>query len=96
MTHDNNTDSIMMCDRALIDDIKLGVEVEQLPTEFTVADIEHWMEKYQVKKIDGTPYPPISQELLTNYSLHTPITKKRKQKVLYTSPNGKLFSFNPF
>ena len=96
MTEDNNTDSIIMCDRALIDDIKLGVEVEQLPTQFTTAEIAEWMEKNQVKKLDGTPYPPISQELLINYSRHTPVTKKRKQKVLYASLNEKVFSFNPF
>ncbi len=45
-----NTEVIPMCDRALIDDIKLGVEVEQLPTQFTTDEIKDWMEKNQVKK----------------------------------------------
>lgn len=96
MTEAKNTDSIIMCDRALIDDIKLGVEVEQLPHQFTTSDIDEWMQKHQIKKLDGTPYPPISRELLINYSRHTPVTKKRKQKVLYASLNEKVFSFNPF
>lgn len=87
---------IKMCDAALIEDMKLAVDTERLPTEFTLTDIKEWIENDQVKKLDGTPYPEISLELLLNYSLHTPITKKRKQKVLYSSPNGRLFSFNPF
>lgn len=87
---------VIMCERDLIDDIKLGVEVEQLPPQFTTADIADWMEKYQIKRLDGTSYPPISLELLSNYSLHTPITKKRKQKVLYMDLTGRIFSFIPF
>lgn len=84
-----------MCERALIYDIKLAVEVEQLPTEFTVQDIEQWMNTNEVQRADGTPYPPISLELLANYSRFIPITKKRKQKVLYMNLAGDLFSFNP-
>jgi len=87
---------IKMCETALIEDMKLAVDIERLPTEFTLTDIKEWLENDQVKRLDGTAYPEISLELLRNYSLHTPITKKRKQKVLYTSPNGRLFSFNPF
>lgn len=85
-----------MCERGLIYDIKLAVEVEQLPTEFTTEDIERWMNANEIKRVDGTPYPPISYELLANYSHFIPVTKKRKQKVLYMSPDGKQFSFNPF
>lgn len=90
------TEPIKMCDAALIEDLKLAVDIERLATEFTFADIQEWIKKDQVKKLDGTPYPELSHELLLNYSLHTPITKKRKQKVLYSTPNGRLFSFNPF
>ncbi|MBP2626399.1 MAG: hypothetical protein H6Q68_1110 [Firmicutes bacterium] len=96
-TNESKTaEPIEMCDAALIEDMKLAVDTERLPTEFTLADIEKWIKNDQVKKLDGTPYPEISLELLLNYSLHTPITKKRKRKVLYSSPNGRLFSFNPF
>lgn len=95
MKEDKTAQSINMCDYALIEDIKLAVDVERLPREFTVSDIEDWMKKDHVKKLDGTPYPAISLELLANYSRYTPITKKRKHKVLYMSFNGKLFSFNP-
>jgi ABC-type uncharacterized transport system ATPase subunit len=87
---------ITICDRALIDDIKLGVEIEQLPTQFTTAEIAEWMKANDVKNPDGSPYPPITHELLLNYSLHIPVTKKRKQKVLYASLNERVFSFNPF
>jgi len=92
----NSVEPIKMCDAALIEDMKLAVDTERLPTEFTLADIQAWIKNDQVKKLDGTPYPEISLELLLNYSLHTPITKKRKQKVLYCAPKGNLFSFNPF
>jgi len=89
-------ESFKMCDADLIEDMKLAVDIERLPTEFTLADIQEWLKNDQIKRLDGTPYPEISLEMLLNYSLHTPITKKRKQKVLYSSPNGRLFSFNPF
>lgn len=96
MTEDTNVEPIQMCDSSLIEDIKLAVDIERLPTQFTVADIAEWMKIDNVKKLDGSPYPAITHELLTNYSKNTPITKKRKQKVLYASPNGQIFSFNPF
>jgi len=87
---------IKMCDHSLIEDIKLTVDIERLPVQFSTAEIAEWMKQDNIIKIDGSPYPEITHELLTNYSLHTPITKKRKQKVLYTSLDGQLFSFNPF
>lgn len=93
---DKTPEVMNICDRALIDDIKLAVEIEQLPTQFTAQDIAQWMQANQVKKLDGTSYPPISTELLINYSHHIPVTKKRKQKVLYASLNERVFSFNPF
>lgn len=96
METNQTSEPIKMCDAALIEDMKLAVDTERLPTEFTLADIEEWMKNDQVKKLDGTPYPELSLELLTNYSLYTPITKKRKQKVLYVNSKGSLFSFNPF
>jgi len=90
-----NNDIIPMCDSSLIVQMKLAVDIEQLPTQFTAADIEEWMKAENITKLDGTPYPPVTQELLLNYSKHTPITKKRKQKVLYTNHNGRIFSFTP-
>ncbi|MBC8015141.1 MAG: hypothetical protein H7X79_05285 [Sporomusaceae bacterium] len=96
MTEDKTAETIKMCDSTLIEDIKLAVDIERLPREFTVSDIDEWMKKDHITKLDGTAYPKVSLELLTNYSKHTPITKKRKQKVLYTSLNGQVFSFNPF
>ena len=90
-----NEEIILMCDATLIEEMKLASDIEKLPTEFTVADIEEWMKVENITKLDGTPYPPITQELLLNYSKHTPITKKRKQKVLYTNHNGRIFSFTP-
>jgi len=89
-------ESINMCDSALIEDMKLAVEVEKLPTQFTLSDIEEWMEKEDIKKLDGTSYPKVTIELLVNYSRYTPITKKRKKKVLYSSLNAQFFSFTPF
>ena len=85
-----------MCDPSLIEDIKLTVDIERLPVQFSTAEIAEWMKTDNIKKVDGSAYQEITLELLTNYSLHTPITKKRKQKVLYTSEDGQLFSFNPF
>ena len=96
LTEDTTTEPIKMCDPSLIEDIKLAVDIERLPTEFSAAEIAEWMKKDNITKLDGSPYPEMTFELLTNYSIHTPITKKRKQKVLYTSDNGQLFSFNPF
>jgi len=95
-TAETNFEAVNMCDRALIYDIKLAVEVEQLPVQFSTADIAEWMEKNQVKRVDGTTYPPISLELLVNYSRSIPITKKRKQKVLYANLDETMFSFTPF
>jgi hypothetical protein len=91
-----NTETIPMCDASLIHEIKLAVEIEQLPTQFTTEELKEWMKRENIKKLDGTNYPELTLELLSNYSAHIPITKKRKQKVLYSSPNGKVFSFNPF
>jgi len=96
ITEDKIATPIKMCDSSLIEDMKLAVDIERLPTQFTTADIAEWMKKDNVKKLDGSPYPAITHELLANYSQHTPITKKRKQKVLYSSLNGRVFSFNPF
>ena len=96
MTEDKIAQPIKMCDSSLIEDIKLAVDIERLPTQFQVADIAEWMKKDNIKKLDGSPYPAITLELLTNYSQNTPVTKKRKQKVLYSSLNGRVFSFNPF
>jgi len=96
MTEDNIAHPIKMCDSSLIEDIKLTVDIERLPIQFSTAEIAEWMKKDNIKKLDGSPYPEITHELLTNYSQGTPITKKRKQKVLYTSHDGQLFSFNPF
>ncbi len=96
MNENHNISPINMCDPALIHDIKLAVDVEQLPTQFTVEELTEWMKRENIKKNDGTSYPELSLELLTNYAKHTPITQKRKQKVLYCSHNGKVFSFNPF
>lgn len=96
MTENNLTDPIKMCDPSLIEDMKLAVEIERLPIQFSTEEIAEWMKKDGIKKLDGSPYPPVTHELLSNYSLHTPVTKKRKQKVLYSSLNGRIFSFNPF
>jgi len=90
------TEPIKMCDSSLIEDIKLAVDIEQLPTQFTTAEIAAWMKADNIKQLDGHPYPEITLELLTNYSKNTPITRKRKQKVLYSSLDGQVFSFNPF
>ena len=95
LTEDIMVEPVKICSPALIEDIKLAVDIEQLPTEFSAADIAEWITKYNVKTLDGHSYPEITTELLANYSQHTPITKKRKQKVLYTSLDGRLFSFNP-
>ena len=94
--NDKPSESVQMCEADLIDEMKLAVDAENLPTKFTTTDIFTWMKDFNIKRRDGSDYPSISRELLANYSKHTPITKKRKQKVLYTSPNGKVFSFIPF
>ena len=96
MTEDQIAEPTQMCDPSLIEDIKLTVDIERLPVQFSTEEIAEWMKKDNIKKLDGSPYPEITLELLTNYSQRTPITKKRKQKVLYTSEDGQLFSFNPF
>lgn len=87
--------AVVMCDAELIEEMKLAVDAERLPHEFTTADALRWMEREAIKKLDGSPYPPLTRDLLLNYSKHTPITKKRKKKVLYSSPNGKVFAFHP-
>ena len=88
-------EKLNICDPELIEDIKLAVDVEILPTEFTITDIERWLLKSDIKKNDGTAYAKISREQLVNYAKYTPVTKKRKQRVLYTNYTEKLFSFNP-
>ena len=93
---DKTTDPTKLCEYALIEELKLAVDAERLPTQFTISDIKQWIKNDHIKKNDGTLYPEVSAELLSNYSQHTPITKKRKQKVLYSSPNSRVFSFNPF
>ncbi|KYZ77366.1 hypothetical protein AXX12_04380 [Anaerosporomusa subterranea] len=93
---EKTTSTIIMCDYALIEELKLAVDAERLPTRFTASDIKRWIENDNIKKADGTPYPRVSAEMLSNYSQNTPITKKRKQKVLYSSHNARVFSFNPF
>jgi hypothetical protein len=93
---EKTTNTIILCDYSLIEEMKLAVDAERLPTRFTTSDIRRWIEEDQIKKADGTSYPRVTAEMLSNYSQHTPITKKRKQKVLYTSPNSRMFSFNPF
>ncbi len=90
------TDLINICDPELVHELKLAVDAERLPREFTTSDVLHWMKDEAIKKSDGTEYPKITRELLANYAKHTPVTKKRRQKVLYMSPNGKVFAFNPF
>jgi hypothetical protein len=93
---DKMTNSVEMCEYSLIEEMKLAVDAERLPTQFTTSDINLWIENDRIKKADGTLYPEVSTELLANYSQHTPITKKRKQKVLYSNPDYLVFSFNPF
>jgi hypothetical protein len=93
---DETTKSIPLCEYSLIEELKLAVDAERLPTQFTTADIKQWIESDHITKADGTRYADISDELLSNYSLHTPITKKRKQKILYTSLDRQVFSFTPF
>jgi hypothetical protein len=88
--------SISLCEASLIEEIKLAVDAERLPTQFTSFDVKKWLKDDCITKPDGTPYQEVSTEILSNYSKHTPITKKRKQKVLYSSPNSRVFSFNPF
>lgn len=95
-SQDKKIDPIILCESSLIEEIKLAVDAEMLPTQFTAFDVKKWMEDDHITKPDGTPYQEISTELLLNYSQHTPITKKRKKKVLYTSRNSRVFSFNPF
>lgn len=87
---------IVLCESSFIEEMKLAVEAERLPIQFTVSDIKQWVKSDHIRKPDGTLYQEISNELLLNYSQNTPITKKRKQKVLYTSKNSRMFSFNPF
>ena len=96
ITEDKIAVPVQMCDPSLIEDIKLAVDIERLPVQFSTAEIAEWIKTDNVTKLDGSPYPALTHELLANYSLHTPITKKRKQKVLYSSSNGQMFSFNPF
>lgn len=96
ITEDTIVEPLKICDPSLIEDIKLAVDIERLPTQFTTAEIAEWIKTDNVKKLDGSAYPPITHELLKNYSQSIPITKKRKQKVLYSSLNGRVFSFNPF
>jgi hypothetical protein len=93
---DKNLDSIIECEPALIEEIKLAVDAERLPTQFTAFDVKKWIKSDHITKSDGTSYQEVSTELLSNYSQSTPITRKRKQKVLYSSPNSRVFSFNPF
>jgi hypothetical protein len=90
------TESLVLCEASLIEDMKLAVDAEMLPTQFTISDIKKWMVEDQIQRPDGTLYPEITTELLYNYSRHIPITKKRKQKVLYANSNSSIFSFNPF
>ncbi|AJQ27194.1 hypothetical protein [Pelosinus fermentans] len=89
-------ESLVLCEASLIEDMKLAVDAEMLPTQFTISDIKKWMVEDQIQRPDGTLYSEITTELLYNYSKHTPITKKRKQKVLYANANSSIFSFNPF
>ncbi|SFL31299.1 hypothetical protein [Pelosinus propionicus] len=89
-------ETLLLCEASLIEDMKLAVDAEMLPTQFTLSDIKKWMVDDQIKRPDGTHYPEITTELLYNYSKHTPITKKRRLKVLYTNSNSSFFSFNPF
>jgi len=96
LNHDKTSAPIAMCESSFIEEMKLAVEAERLPIQFTVSDIKQWVESDHITKPDGTLYQEISAELLLNYSRNTPITKKRKQKVLYTSKNSRFFSFNPF
>ncbi len=96
LNQDKPSDPIRLCEAALIEEMKLAVDIERLPIQFTAADVKEWMDNDHIKKSDGTHYAEISTELLSNYSQNTPITKKRKQKVLYSSPNSRVFSFNPF
>jgi len=93
---DKNFDAIILCEPSLIEEIKLAVDAERLPTQFSSFDVKKWMENDHITKSDGTPYQEVSTELLSNYSQYTPITRKRKQKVLYSSSNSRVFSFNPF
>lgn len=93
---DKNLDSVILCEASLIEEIKLAVDAERLPTQFTSFDVKKWMKGDHITKSDGTPYQEVSTELLSNYSQHTPITRKRKLKVLYSSANSRVFSFNPF
>lgn len=95
-SQDKEIAPIILCESSLIEEMKLAVDAEMLPTQFTVFDVKKWMKEDHITKRDGTPYQEISTELLANYSQHTPVTKKRKQKVLYASPNFRVFSFNPF
>ncbi|HWR40118.1 MAG TPA: hypothetical protein VN611_11520 [Patescibacteria group bacterium] len=98
MNNNNNQTGtpVRMCDTDLIDEMKLAVDAENLPVKFSTTDVFQWMKDFHIQRPDGTDYPSISRESLANYSKNTPITKKRKQKVLYTSPDGKKFSFYPF
>ncbi len=84
-----------MCDPELVAEMKLAVDAEFLPREFTTSDVFKWMKDETIKKMNGEEYPKITRELLANYVKGTPITKKRKVKVLYMSLNGKVFAFHP-
>lgn len=90
------TTPLILCEASFIEELKLAVEAERLPIQFTAADIKEWVKSDHITKSDGTLYPEISTEMLLNYSQNTPITKKRKRKVLYTHKNSRIFSFNPF
>jgi hypothetical protein len=96
LNQDKKIDPLALCEASLIEDMKLAVDAEMLPTQFTASDVKKWMEEDQIKRPDGTLYQEITTELLSNYSRHTPVTKKRKQKVLYASSNSRVFSFIPF
>ncbi len=96
LNQDKKAESLVLCEASLIEDMKLAVDAEMLPTQFTISDIKKWMAEDHIQRPDGTLYPEITTELLYNYARHTPVTKKRKQKVLYVNSTSSLFSFNPF
>jgi hypothetical protein len=96
LDQDKKIDGLALCETSLIEDMKLAVDAEMLPTQFTASDVNKWMEEEEIKRSDGTLYQKITTELLANYSRHTPITKKRKQKVLYANSKFRVFSFIPF
>lgn len=93
---DKKAESLVLCEASLIEDMKLAVDAEMLPTQFTISDIKKWMAEDQIQRPDGTLYPEITTELLYNYARHTPITKNESRKFFMLILLPAFFPLIPF